>query len=103
MKTRRLSLLVVLGLLAAPCSLRADGDAGIAFFESKIRPVLVEKCYQCHAANTKQRGGLRLDTRDSVLKGGDTGPVLVPGKPNDSLLIKALRHQEPKMPPKEKL
>ena len=51
-----------------------------AFFERRIRPVLVERCHTCHAGE-KSRGGLRLDTRDRVLQGGETGPALVAGKP----------------------
>jgi cytochrome c553 len=103
MTFRQLSVATVLTLLTTSPSLFAtDADAGVTFFESKIRPVLVEQCYQCHAAE-KQRGGLRLDSRDALRKGGDSGPVLVPGKPSESLLIKAIRHQEPKMPPKSKL
>jgi cytochrome c553 len=96
-------LLSVFTLITLPCWVAAaDADAGIAFFEAKIRPVLIEQCYQCHGAD-KQRGGLRLDSRDAVLKGGDTGPALVPGKPNESLIVKAIRQQELKMPPKGKL
>jgi len=104
MNSRHLSALVVLAFLASPrLGLAADAAAGLAHFEAKIRPVLVEKCYQCHAADTKQRGGLRLDTKETFRKGGDSGPALVPGKPEESLVIKALRHQEGKMPPKGKL
>lgn len=80
---------------------------GVAYFESKIRPVLIEHCYHCHSAqaqaNKKLKGGLLLDTRDGLRKGGDSGPGLVPGKPDDSLLIKALRYEATKMPPKGKL
>lgn len=83
-------------------SAAAEPEAGIAFFEAKIRPVLVEQCYQCHS-EAKQRGGLRLDSKSALLKGGDSGPSLVPGQPGKSLLMKALRHEEPKMPPKGKL
>jgi hypothetical protein len=73
-----------------------------------IRPTLVEHCYACHSAEAeakkKLRGGLRLDTREAVLTGGDTGPALVPGKPAESLLLKTLRYDgEVKMPPKGKL
>src|SRR5262245_15328574 len=81
----------------------ASDDAGIEFFEKKIRPVLVAHCYECHSAKAKKlKGNLRLDSRDGVRKGGDTGPALVPGKPQDSLLIKAVRYtdDELKMPPK---
>ena len=77
------------------------------FFETKIRPVLVNKCYECHsveAANRgKQKGGLLLDTREGIRKGGDTGPAVVPGDVSASLLLKALRQEELEMPPKGKL
>ncbi|MBI1831783.1 MAG: DUF1549 domain-containing protein, partial [Planctomycetes bacterium] len=76
---------------------------GIEFFEAKIRPVLVNNCYECHSAkSSKLKGGLYLDSRSGVLTGGDNGPAIVPGNPDKSLLIKALRHDGPKMP-KEKL
>jgi hypothetical protein len=76
------------------------------FFEKKIRPVLAEKCYLCHSASSKPTmGSLRLDTRDSLLKGGDRGPAIVPGDPEKSLLIQAIsyRHLDLKMPPNGKL
>ena len=75
------------------------------FFETKVRPVLVENCYKCHSAGAEKiKGGLLLDTRDGVLKGGDTGPVVVPGKPDDSLLVKAIRYTDKdlQMPPADK-
>ena len=78
----------------------------LTFFESKIRPVLSEKCYECHSARgDKVKGGLRLDHIDLILKGGDTGPALVRGNPEDSLLVEAIRYQESdfQMPPKGKL
>jgi hypothetical protein len=82
-----------------------DSKAGIEFFEKKIRPVLVDQCYKCHSAETKSpKGSLLLDTRDTLLKGGESGPAIVPGKPDQGLLIKALRHADGlKMPPKGKL
>ena len=77
------------------------------FFESKIRPVLVANCYECHsvqAANLgKQKGGLLLDTKDGIRTGGDTGPAVVPGHVSESLLLKALRQEDLEMPPKGKL
>ena len=77
------------------------------FFEKKIRPVLVTHCYPCHsdraAAVKKLRGGLRLDSRLGVRKGGDTGAVIVPGKPQQSLLLKAMQYESLEMPPKGKL
>jgi hypothetical protein len=81
-------------------------DPGIEFFEKKIRPVLVEHCYECHAVTAKKvRGGLLLDSRDGVRKGGFNGAAVVPGDPDRSLLIKAVRYTDPetKMPKKGKL
>jgi hypothetical protein len=78
----------------------------LGFFEKKIRPVLVTRCYSCHSADAKAlKGGLRLDTREGVRAGGDSGPAVVPGEPNESILIQALHHRENglRMPPKEKL
>src|SRR5438445_920937 len=77
----------------------------IEFFESKIRPLFVEHCYSCHSEKTeKLKGGLRLDTPESLLKGGSSGPVIVPGDADASLLIKAVRYADPdlQMPPKDK-
>src|SRR6266567_3694496 len=79
---------------------------GLEFFEKKIRPLLVERCYECHSAQSKKlKGGLRLDSRDGVLKGGDSGPVVIPGQPEKSLLIKAVRFtdEDLQMPPHHKL
>ncbi|HKS38888.1 MAG TPA: PSD1 and planctomycete cytochrome C domain-containing protein, partial [Verrucomicrobiae bacterium] len=77
---------------------------GIEFFEKKIRPILVDNCYKCHAADSEKgpKGGLLLDTRDGLFKGGDTGPAIVPGDAEKSLLIKAVRHRDEnlQMPPK---
>ena len=73
------------------------------FFETKIRPLLTKNCYKCHSADSlKLKGELRLDTRDGLLKGGATGPAIVPGDPEKSLLIKAVRYTDPdlQMPPK---
>src|SRR5436305_9864407 len=76
------------------------------FFEQKVRPVLAEHCYRCHSARSRSpRGGLRLDSRDALRKGGDSGPAVVPGRPEASLLLKAVRYTDdgPRMPPKKKL
>lgn len=77
--------------------------AGIEFFEHKVRPLLAEHCYECHSAKAeKLKGGLRLDTREGVLRGGGSGPAIVPGDPERSLLIKAVRYgdEQLQMPPK---
>ena len=102
------SLAAVL-LLAAPAT-AADHAAvekpspeQVQFFETKIRPVLVDKCYACHSSQgEKIRGGLVLESRAGLLRGGDDGAVIIPGDPGASLLIKAIRYEHPKikMPPK---
>ena len=75
-----------------------------AFFESKIRPVLVKQCYECHSADAKKVGGkLLLDSPGEMIGGGESGPVMQPGKPAESLLIQALRYEGPEMPPKHRL
>jgi cytochrome c553 len=84
----------------------ADASIDAQFFETKIRPVLVESCYKCHSADAERiKGGLLLDTRDGLLKGGDSGPAIVPGEPDKSRLIVALRYKDEQlqMPPKEPL
>jgi len=75
------------------------------FFENRIRPLLAENCYKCHSATSeKLKGGLMLDSRERLLKGGESGTVLVPGDPEKSLLIKAVRYTDKdlQMPPKNK-
>jgi hypothetical protein len=91
-------------LLLSPALASAADDT--AFFETKIRPVLVEHCYSCHSPEAKKiKGGLLLDTREGLRRGGDTGPAVVPGDASQSLLIKAIRYEDPDfaMPPKKKL
>ncbi len=78
----------------------------LAFFESKVRPILVERCYECHAVSAKTvRGGLLLDSKPAWVEGGDTGPAIEPGKPDESLLIQGIRYDDAilRMPPKGKL
>ncbi|HEX3314882.1 MAG TPA: DUF1549 domain-containing protein, partial [Gemmataceae bacterium] len=91
-------------LLAFAFASQSRADDKTAFFEAKIRPVLVENCYSCHSA-AKKRGGLLLDSKDGLHKGGDSGAAIKAGSPNDSLLVKAIRYGDPdlKMPPKGKL
>jgi hypothetical protein len=92
-------------LLALLGSAQAQDAAPNAteLFEKKVRPLLAERCYSCHSGR-KQKGGLLLDSRQALLKGGDSGPAVVPGEPDQSLLFKAVRYDaELKMPPpKEK-
>ena len=78
----------------------------VRFFESKIRPLLIANCYGCHSVSSgKSKGGLKLDTRDAMLKGGDSGPAIVPGDVDSSLLIRAVRYLDSdyEMPPAGKL
>ncbi len=99
-------ILVALFLMIfASRAIAAPEEAGVAFFEKKIRPVLVAHCYGCHSAQAKiPQGGLMLDSRDGLRKGGDRGPAIVPGEPDKSLLIKAVRYTgKPRMPEKGKL
>jgi mono/diheme cytochrome c family protein len=75
----------------------------VRFFEAKVRPVLVVNCYQCHG-ESKQEDNLRLDSRAGIIAGGDQGPAVVPGNPDESLLIKAVKHSpDLSMPPKKQL
>jgi hypothetical protein len=103
------SLLAVAALVAVPAASRAaDDPKAVEFFETKIRPVLVEHCYKCHSEEAEQgkklRGGLKLDTRANWQKGGDTGPAIVPGKPDQGSLIESLKYtSDVRMPPKGKL
>jgi hypothetical protein len=90
-------------LASRPPHVRAQEPAAVEFFEKEVRPLLVEKCQNCHNPK-KSSGGLRLTDHDSILKGGDSGPAVVPGSASDSLLIRAVSYlDEPKMPPKKKL
>ena len=98
--------LIGLSLLAVP---EALGQDRIDFFEKKIRPVLAEQCYQCHSAEAARTGilmgRLQLDTREGVQLGGSRGPAVVPGQPDQSMLIEALEYtnRNLQMPPGGKL
>lgn len=102
----RLTLIVAFAAALSSFA-HADDAAGLDLFEKKVRPVLVRECYQCHsaaaAAKNKLKGGLLLDSREGSLKGGESGPAVVPGKPGESLLISAIKHEDFEMPPKGKL
>ena len=102
------ALVIVVCALSGVAGAEEKGTPqGLRFFEQKIRPVLVRQCYQCHSARAatsgKLKGKLRLDTRAGTRAGGESGPSVVPGKPGDSLLVGALRHESFKMPPSGKL
>ena len=112
MKLRRLSLAVfAAGMLISPTQhLFGQVDtkqdpAKLEFFEKKVRPLLVENCYNCHSADNKAAGGLRVDDHNGLLQGGGRGKALVIGKPEESLLIKAISHTDNKlkMPPNNRL
>ena len=93
------------GLAAEPASVEQKPDPeAIEFFEARIRPVLLQHCYECHSTESKGvKGGLLLDTRVATRKGGDSGAAVVPGNVDESLLISALRHESFEMPPSGKL
>lgn len=79
----------------------ADEASKEKFFEKHIRPLLIEKCYECHSAETEASGGLLLDSRSGWQSGGDSGPAIVPGKPDESSLLRAVAYSDPElqMPP----
>src|SRR6187397_1843862 len=95
---------------AAFCGLAIAGRAEelskeqIEFFEKHIRPVLVEHCYECHSAQSeKLNGKILLDNREASLKGGESGPGVVPGNPDASLVLQAMKYENFEMPPNGKL
>ena len=89
---RTLCLTIVLLTSLLPSTREASADERDDFFEAKIRPVLVGSCFRCHG-DSKTSGALRIDSRETLLKGGESGPAIVPGKPEESLLIKAIQRQ----------
>jgi cytochrome c553 len=98
--------LFLLALAAGQMSVQSAQTTGDEFFEKKIRPILVDNCYACHSSKSKKpMGGLVLDTKAGLQKGGVSGATLVPGKPGESLLMRVLRYNDPmlKMPPAGKL
>ena len=101
--TVRAACVVALVLTSRICV----GDERLEFFETRIRPQLAEHCYQCHSASAatkgKLKGNLQLDTRKGTRRGGDSGPAVVPGEPENSLLISALKHDDFAMPPDRQL
>lgn len=102
MLTRTITYSLIALYVTVPELVSAGED--IEFFEQKIRPVLVQHCYECHsAAADKPKGGLRLDWRGATRKGGESGPAVVSGKPEKSLLLDAIRYESFEMPPSHKL
>ena len=101
-----LPLAITATILAQAVKPQAITPEQLKFFESTIRPILVDQCYGCHSAQSgRSRGGYLIDTRDAARKGGGSGPGIVPGKPDESLLIQAIRYHDEdlQMPPKGKL
>ncbi|MEO8495606.1 MAG: c-type cytochrome domain-containing protein, partial [Planctomycetota bacterium] len=100
-----LFLVVTLGILPVAARGQEKIPPGeLEFFEKKIRPILVQKCYECHSAEAEEvKGGLLLDTREGIRQGGETGHAVVPGDVEESLLIDSIRHESFEMPPEEKL
>ncbi|MEN9672224.1 MAG: hypothetical protein RL553_489, partial [Planctomycetota bacterium] len=97
------SILMMIALIV-PSGIAADkNNAGEKFFEEKVRPLLAEHCFSCHGLD-KQKGGLKLDSKAAMIKGGDIGTAIIPGDPAASLMIKAVAYEgDLKMPPKGKL
>ena len=105
---RGLAISVLIGCLASTATSQDQPPAaeGIRFFESKIRPALVTHCYECHSTESgKVRGGLKVDSRDALLRGGDSGPAVVAKSLDESVLYQALLYHDDgwQMPPKGKL
>ena len=94
-----LNVAALMIVLSGTFSVRANDE----FFEKHVRPLLVERCYECHSGDVRE-GGLRLDSRFLILKGGESGPAVSSDTPQESLLLKAIEYlDEPKMPPDGKL
>ena len=104
MEHRRRSAILLVAAWTLVASVGAAASEGDDVFERAVRPVLAGTCFRCHGGD-RTSGGLRVDSRAALLKGGETGPVLVPGAPDDSLLIQALRYHDdaPHMPPQRRL
>ena len=105
------SLILSFGLAMTPLAAQEKAPTAptpsaqdIEFFERKVRPVLADNCYSCHSSSSKKiKAGLVVDSRQGLLEGGDSGEALIPGEPDDSLLISAIRYEDYEMPPKGKL
>lgn len=105
-KPQALCFLILAGLAGSTAGrTKAEDQAGLDYFEKNVRPLLIKHCYECHSTKNKkqQKGGLRLDLRAGWKTGGESGTAIVPGKPEESLLISAVRYDSFEMPPKGKL
>jgi len=97
-------LLLTIALFAPSRNSTRAADAETEFFEKKIRPLLIERCYKCHSERAdKVKGGLRLDSREAIRRGGESGAAVVPGDLDGSLLLSAIRYEDLEMPPDGKL
>lgn len=104
--TRRFAIIFASVLTAAALtqsSLAADQEESVRFFETSIRPLLIEHCHKCHGPQGEAKGGLRLTSHAALLRGGESGPSILVGNPKESLLIQAVRYESLKMPPDKKL
>lgn len=99
---RRVAVVLAIGAAAFSASAAAADDEALRLFENSVRPLLIDHCLECHGEDPS--GSLRIDSRESLLRGGDSGPAIVPGDPNRSLLLRAVRHEgDLEMPPEEPL
>jgi hypothetical protein len=100
-----LSLVLALALFGPKSQAQEPDSASLEFFEKQVRPILIARCYECHDSKQKEpKGGLRVDSRASLLAGGETGPAIVPGKPKEGYFLDAINYGETyQMPPKGKL
>src|SRR5260221_600734 len=105
LRLQKVVLALVVGAAACSTTRAQDAPGSVEYFEKKIRPLLVDNCYNCHSANTNAKGGLRVDDRNGLLAGGNSGAAVVPGHPEKSLLIKAVGYNDDdlRMPPKKQL
>ena len=106
MNTARISFICMILGIAASIRAAEPSVADTDFFEKKVRPLLVAKCYECHSSTAlKLKGGLRLDSRAAMIKGGESGPAMIAGKPETSRLIRAVGYDDVnlQMPPKARL
>lgn len=104
-KRVRSSIGLLVGMLLSLANFATQARADEKqFFNEKILPVLKKHCYECHSAKAKKiESGLKLDTREGLLRGGEMGPVVSPGNPDESPLLSSLRYQKLEMPPAAKL
>src|SRR6186713_3204037 len=86
----------VASLFSSPVLAVEPTAAQLEFFEKKVRPILVNNCYQCHSADTKPAGGLRVDDFNGLLSGGDAGAAVVPGEPENSILLRRVKLKDAK-------